>query len=97
MSAMTDQQLLRSLRSIGFSCFVRDFESFSNAMNSHADVIETLMQTYGYDESGCKTRVSQARRIIGNNKSAGALRLIINAKKCSTEIRDMARQRLQNL
>jgi len=63
---MNDDQLDRSLRSIGKACFVKYFAEFSDLAISSEDLIDMLMQQEGYTESGCKTRISNSRRIISS-------------------------------
>ena len=73
---MNEEQLQRSLQSIGKECFVKYFEEFSDSSKSNEDLIELLMSNEGYTESGCKTRVSQSRRIIRSGRARDALRII---------------------
>lgn len=78
---MTQQQLERSLQSIGKECFVRYFEYFNDNHYSNGDLVSFLVQKEGYMESGCKVRVSQSRRIIKEEMVEDALNVIISSKR----------------
>lgn len=83
---MKDEQLLRSLQSIGKACFVRYFPQFNDKDLSNEDLIALLMRQECYAESGCRTRVTQARRIIANERSVDALRIVERSVKVSDEV-----------
>lgn len=70
---MNDKQLDRSLQSIGMACFVSYFPQFSDESISNEELIRMLMREKNYKESGCRTRVSQSRRIIARGKAQDAL------------------------
>ena len=76
---MNDEQLLRSLQSIGKACFVRYFLQFSDNNMSKADLIELLMRQNNYVESGCITRVTKARRIIASERAVDALLIVASS------------------
>ena len=78
---MNDDQLERSLRSIGKGCFVEYFCQFADQNLSNGDVIEALMRQEGYTETGSRTRVSQARRVIGSGRAEDALRNVIQSER----------------
>ena len=78
---MDDDQLERSLRSIGKGCFVEYFCQFADRNLSNSSVTEMLMRQEGYTESGSRTRVSQARRIIGSGRAEDALRNVIQSER----------------
>ena len=88
---MDDQQLDRCLRSIGKGCFVKYFEEFSNSRYSREDLIEILMSTEGYEESGSRTRVSQSRRIIQSGRADDALQMVIASERLPNDVRELAR------
>ena len=90
---MTDDQLERSLRSIGKGCFVKYFCQFADQNLSNSDVTEMLMRQEGYAESGSRTRVSQARRIIGSGRAEDALRNVIQSDRIPNYGRIAARAR----
>ena len=78
---MNDNQLNRSLQSIGMKCFVDYYDKFCDNKLSNIDLIELLMKNEGYKESGCKTRVSQSRRIIKAGMSVAALKKIVKSSR----------------
>lgn len=55
---MNDEQLLRSLQSIGKACFVSYFSQLSEKSMSNADLIELLMPEEDHMEAGCRIRVT---------------------------------------
>lgn len=70
---MNDQQLDRTLRSIGKECFVTYFREFANSRLSNEDVAEILMRETDYTEGSCRSRTSHARRIIREGRAKDAL------------------------
>ena len=92
---MNDDQLERSLRSIGKWCFVTYFCQFADQTLADRQVIELLIRQEGYTESGSRTRVSQARRIIGSGRAGDALRNVIqsgripNYERIATKAREL--------
>lgn len=89
---MNDGQLERSINSIGKACFVKYFDNFSNKSISREDLIEKLMETEGYKESGCVTRVAQARRIIDAGRSKDALIIIASSNRVPLAVSKRANQ-----
>lgn len=89
---MDDMQLERSLQSVGMACFVKYFHKFSDHRLGRDDLIELLMRNEGYKESGCKTRVSQSRRIINSGKAIDALRIVSEAERVPVKIADEAKR-----
>lgn len=73
---MNDEQLKRSLNSIGKGCFAKYFEAFNNLSISSDDLIDGLMKIENYKESGARTRVTQSRRIIKENRALDALQIV---------------------
>ncbi len=90
---MNDDQLERSLRSIGKGCFVEYFCQFADQTLSNSHVIEMLMRREGYAENGSRTRVSQARRIIRSGRAEDALRNVIQSDRIPNYGRIAARAR----
>ena len=78
---MNDDQLERSLRSIGKGCLVEYFCQFADQNLSNGNVIEMLMRQEGYTETGSRTRVSHARRVIGSGRAEDALRNVIQSER----------------
>jgi hypothetical protein len=86
VESMNNDQLSRSLQSIGMACFVKYFQQFSDKSLSNDDLIGILMRQESYAKSGCITRVTQARKIIANEKSVVALRLVEKSVRISDEV-----------
>ena len=78
---MNDDQLYRSIQSIGMGCFTKYFEVFSDFEKSDGDLIEALMKIEGYEENGAKTRVSQARRILREDRAVDTLKKIAESER----------------
>ncbi len=87
---MDDNQLYRSIQSIGQECFVKYFKDFSNQSLSNEFLIELLMKNEGYKESGCITRITQARRIINSGRAKDALLKITKSKRLSKSLVSLA-------
>jgi len=77
-------------------CFVKYFKYFLDPSIKNEELIELLMKNEGWVESGCKTRVTQAKRIISHGKSIEALKRITNSSKIDTEISSQAKKLLAN-
>lgn len=73
---MNDEQLLRSIQTIGMGCFVKYFEALCDNSIADDDLIDALMKIEKYEESGAKVRVSQSRRINRENMNKEALEII---------------------
>lgn len=78
---MNDEQLARSVQSIGMGCFVKYFEAFNNGNISNEDLIDALMKIEGYEETGVRTRVTQSRRIIKDGRAVEALKLVTSSNR----------------
>ena len=96
---MNDDQLDRSLRSIGKGCFVAYFCQFADQRRSDRHIIEILMRQEGYTENGSRTRVSQARRIIKSGRAEDALRNVLQSERIPNfaQIAAEARNLLNNI
>jgi propanediol dehydratase large subunit len=94
---MNDEQLLRSLQSIGKACFVKYFPQFNDTSLSNEDLIELLMRQERYVEGGCITRVTQARKIIVNERAVDALRIVASSVRVSDEVSAEASRLAHNL
>ncbi|WP_295802831.1 hypothetical protein [uncultured Microbulbifer sp.] len=80
---MNEEQIKRSLQSIGVTCFVKYFEAFSDLRKVDLDLIDAFMKIEGWEESGAKTRVSQSRRIFREGCEMLALKLAAQSKNVS--------------
>ena len=91
-----DKYLMRCLNSVGKKCFVRDFAWFKEVKKTGNDakIIELLMATYGYTDSGAKTRVWAAKRILEENASLCSCleHIFREAKKVPQSFRERARK-----
>ena len=87
---MNNEQLKRSLQSIGMACFVKYFPQFSDASISKEDLIELLMRREGYMESGCKTRVTQSRRVIASGMAVDALLIVASSARVPGDLSTVA-------
>ena len=90
---MNDDQLERSLRSIGKACFVTYFCQFADQTLADRQVIDLLMRQEGYRESASRTRVRQARRIIESGRAGDALRNVIQSGRIPNYERVAAKAR----
>ena len=87
---LSDEQLLRALRSVGFACFVRHLAIFDRP----GDLVATasaLQGKTGWAAAGCLIRVSNARRVIEAGRRADALDLIAASDRMPVEVRAAAR------
>lgn len=89
---MNNEQLKRSLQSIGMACFVKYFPQFSDASMSNEDLIELLIRRERYMESGCKTRVTQSRRIIASGRAVDALLIVASSARVPGDLSTAARR-----
>jgi hypothetical protein len=89
---MTDESLLRLLRSVGMTAFVEHLDLFKSGL-SGSDAATELQSQTGWTSSACKTRVSKARSILAQGHEKDALRLII-ASKLPAALREAARRAL---
>ena len=94
---MDENQLNRSLQSIGMKCFVDYYDKFCDDKMSNVDLIELLMNNEGYKESGCKTRVSQSRRIIKAGMSVAAFKKIVKSSRLEGSTLNKAKVLLDSL
>lgn len=78
---MDDQQLKRSLMSIGLACFVEYYEMFTDSSVSNVTAVDILMKQKKYSESGSRTRVCQSRRIIREGRRDDALKYIAQSNR----------------
>jgi hypothetical protein len=87
---MEDYQLTQSLKSIGKSCFVKNFELFSDASISDLDAQAFLMNDQGYEQTGARTRVREGRRIIEAGRAKDAMKIIAEAQLEDSVLSDKA-------
>ena len=86
---MTDDQVRRTLQSIGMTAFVTHLALFEGPLPAD-EVAARLEQAEGWTAKACRSRTSHARRLLAQGHRADALTLIANAAVPET-IRAMAR------
>lgn len=96
---MNYEQFARTLQSVGQSCFVKYFESFSSNTMSREDIIEKLKSETNYTDGSCVSRTGHAQSIISAGLAKKALETVISSPspRVSNEIREKAQQLLVQL
>lgn len=96
---MNKEQLTRNLQSVGQTCFVKFFETFSSNLLSREDIIEKLKSETSYTEKSCASRTSHAQSIIKNGLAKKALETVMesNSTKISSETKLQAQKLLLKL
>ena len=87
---MNEEQLAKSLNSIGKRSFVEDYEIYSNKELTVQKKIQIL--TNHYSSSGATIRVSFAEKVFKNNKQLEALKLIIDSLRITQSLKDKAKE-----
>ena len=83
---MNDQQLVRTLNSVGKACFVRYYERAADA-----SLPQRIRDADGYSPVACQTRASGIRSIvIRHGRGKDALSIIANSRKVDAEARNNA-------
>lgn len=95
---MNDDQLVRSLQSVGMTCFVKYFEYFASDI-PREDVIEKLRQATNYTPNSCASRTSSSRRIIRFGLAKKALTLVVCSESpiITKETKEKALRLIQKL
>ena len=73
---MNEQQLVRTLNSVGMRCFITWFRQFCDPSLSNEDVAAQIEEAEGYSPKTCRTRTSGARSIIRAGRGRDALEKI---------------------
>lgn len=96
---MNEEQFSRALQSIGKTCFVRFFDSFSSNTTSREDIIHRLKKETNYTEGSCISRTAHARSIIRMGLAKRALEAVISSssRQVTAETRAQARKLLSSL
>ena len=76
---MNDEQLSRTLQSVGQACFVKFFGEFSSNTLSREDIVEKLRAETDYTEGSCISRTGHARSIINAGRAEAALKIIVSS------------------
>ncbi len=74
---MNNEQFTRTLQSVGQSCFVKFFDTFSSSSLSREDIIEKLKSETNYTEKSCISRTGHAQSIVKNGFAKKALGTVI--------------------
>ena len=77
---MNEQQLVRTLNSVGMKCFVTWFRQFCDPSLSDEDVAAQIQEAERYSPKACRARTSGARRIIRAGRGRDALTIIANSR-----------------
>ncbi|QXT38307.1 hypothetical protein [Gymnodinialimonas ceratoperidinii] len=88
--AMTDEEMTRALRSVGYAAFVDHITVFDSGM-SGVNAVAELQERTGWAASACHTRVSRARSVIEAGRVTDALELIAASERVSSQTRFKAR------
>lgn len=80
----------RLLKAIGMECFVNYYHHFADSNLSSADIIEQMHSREGYTEKSCRSRLSKARKVIGDGLSIQALTLIADSGRVQDSVRNNA-------
>ncbi len=92
---MNDEQFARTLQSVGQSCFVKYFDSFSSKTMTREDIIEELKSETNYTDGSCVSRTSHAQSIISAGLAKKALETVISSQ--SPRVLAETREKAQNL
>ncbi|MCL6406240.1 hypothetical protein EXT70_11230 [Dickeya dadantii] len=87
---MSRDKLGKYIKSIGMKCFVTYYQRFADAAVPTSEIIEQLHTQEDYTEKSAKTRLSKARKIIGEGVGIEALRIIASSGRVSNSVRDDA-------
>ncbi|MCY4582535.1 MAG: hypothetical protein OXE50_07045 [Chloroflexi bacterium] len=77
---MNEQELLRTLNSVGMRCFVTWFSQFCDPSLSNEAVAAQVGAAEGYAAKACRSRTSGARRIIRAGRGRDALTIIAHSR-----------------
>ncbi len=88
---MNEQQLIRTLNSVGRRCFITWFRQFCDPSLSNEAVAAEIEEAEGYPASACRSRVSGARRIISAGRGRDALTIIANSRADAQTRQDASR------
>ena len=87
---MMENELVRSLNSIGKRSFVEDYAIYSDPNLTKEKKVNKLTELYSLN--GATIRVSYAEKIFLNKKQVDALKIVINSPRTSALIREKAKQ-----
>lgn len=87
------EKLLKNLKTVGFSTFVKYYMDYTDINNSSEDIKKILQLNENYTENSCATKASTGKGIINSGLEKEALKIIINSKKTD----DLTIQKARNL
>ena len=87
---MNSSKLERIINSIGRAYFIEYFELLTNSYVPKNQIVKKLMTLERYSETGTKTRVNCAQRILKNNLIQEVLEIIVTSKKIPIATRNKA-------
>ncbi len=82
---MNDQQLIRTLNSVGKACFVKYYEHAGDPA-----LAQRIAEAEPYTHKSCQTRSSHLRSIIRYRRGKDALSIIANSRNVEPEARKKA-------
>lgn len=82
---MNDQQLIRTLNSVGKACFVRYYERADDPA-----LVQRIEETEPYTHKSCQSRSSHLRSIIKHGRGKDALAIIANSRNVDATTRTKA-------
>lgn len=96
---MNEEQLSRTLQSVGQACFVKFFYEFSSGAISREEIVEKLRSETNYTEGSCISRTGHARAIIKAGLAKEALKIVASSEspRVSEETRKQAHNWLKKL
>lgn len=77
---MNEQQLRRTLTSVGMRCFVKYFRQFCDPSLSDEAVAAQIEEAERYSAKACRSRTRGARRIIRAGRGRDVLEKIARSK-----------------
>ena len=77
---MNEQELVRTLNSVGMRCFIKYFRQFCDPSLSNEDVAAQIEEAERYTLKDCRSRTSGARRIIRAGRGRDVLEKIARSK-----------------
>jgi hypothetical protein len=94
-SIMDDKKIERSLNRIGKACFVTHYELFRDKARTEPPfVVDYLMKTEKYNESGATIRASYAKQIFNAGRHVEALKIVARSERIPQESASKARMLL---
>lgn len=91
---MTENELVRSLNSIGKRSFVENYAIYSDPNSTKEKKVNKLTELYSLN--GATIRVSYAEKIFLNKKHVDALKIIINSPRTAELVREKAKYIITN-